>query len=49
VLLYSESAKTIREFGYEYCEMAQVTETAVQMRHDLESLSDVPYKNHRPM
>ena len=41
-LLYSELEKTIRDFGYEYCEMTQVAETAVQMRHDLESLGGVP-------
>ena len=41
-LLYSELEKAIRDFGYEYWEMTQVAETAVQMRYDLESLGGVP-------
>lgn len=46
-LLYSELENTIRDFGFAYCEMTQVAETAVQMRHDLENIGGVPYKNHR--
>ncbi len=46
-LLYSELENTIRDFGFEYCEMTQVAETAVQMRHDLENIGGIPYKNHR--
>ena len=46
-LLYAELENTIRDFGFEYCEMTQVAETAVQMRQDLENIGGVPYKNHR--
>lgn len=46
-LLYSEMEKSVREHGYDYCELTQVAETAVQMRRDLENLGGVPYKNHR--
>lgn len=46
-LLYVEMEHTVREYGYAYCELTQVAETAVQMRHDLENLGGVPYKNHR--
>jgi hypothetical protein len=31
-LLYVEMAKTLQEFGFEFCELTQVAETAVQMR-----------------
>jgi GNAT superfamily N-acetyltransferase len=46
-LLYAELENTIRDFGYEYCEMTQVAESAVEMRSDLENIGGVPYKNHR--
>lgn len=46
-LLYSELENTIRDFGFEQCEMTQVAELAVQMRQDLENIGGVPYKNHR--
>lgn len=46
-LLYAELENTIRDFGYEYCEMTQVAESAVEMRHDLENIGGIPYKNHR--
>jgi len=46
-LLYSELENTIRDFGFEYCEMTQVAESAVQMRQDLENIGGIPYKNHR--
>lgn len=46
-LLYSEMEKTLNEFQYDYYELTQVAETAVQMRHDLENIGGVPYKNHR--
>lgn len=46
-LLYVEMAHTVREYGFTHCELTQVAETAVQMRHDLENIGGVPYKNHR--
>jgi GNAT superfamily N-acetyltransferase len=46
-LLYAELENTIRDFGFEYGELTQVAETAVQMRQDLENIGGVPYKNHR--
>jgi hypothetical protein len=46
-LLYLEMEKTVRSFQFEHAEMTQVAETAVQMRHDLENLGGVAYKNHR--
>jgi hypothetical protein len=46
-LLYAELENTVRDFGYEYCEMTQVAESAVEMRHDLENIGGIPYKNHR--
>lgn len=46
-LLYAELEKTMREFGFDSAEMTQVAETAVQMRHDLQTLGGEPYKNHR--
>lgn len=46
-LLYVEMEKTVHEFGYQYCELTQVAETAVQMRSDLINIGGIPYKNHR--
>ena len=46
-LLYAEMENTIRDFGFAYCEMTQIAESAVQMRQDLENIGGVPYKNHR--
>jgi hypothetical protein len=46
-LLYSEMEKTIQEFGFRHADLTQIAESAVQMRHDLESVGGVPYKNHR--
>ncbi len=46
-LLYSEMEKTIHEAGFLHADLTQVAETAVQMRHDLENVGGVPYKNHR--
>ncbi len=46
-LLYSEMEKTLRASGFEYADLTQVAESAVQMRRDLESLGGVAYKNHR--
>lgn len=46
-LLYSEMEKTIRDAGFLHADLTQVAETAVQMRHDLENVGGVPYKNHR--
>ncbi len=46
-LLYVEMEKTLSEFDFTHCELTQVAETAIQMRHDLETLGGDPYKNHR--
>ena len=46
-LLYSEMEKTVHEFQFEHADLTQVAETAVQMRHDLENVGGIPYKNHR--
>lgn len=46
-LLYSGMEETLREFRFEWYELTQVAETAVQMRRDLETLGGEPYKNHR--
>lgn len=46
-LLYSEMEKTIHESGFRHADLTQVAESAVQMRHDLENVGGVPYKNHR--
>jgi len=46
-LLYVEIEKTARGFGFEYVDMTQVAETAVQMRKDLKNLGGKFYKNHR--
>ncbi len=46
-LLYSEMEKTIREAKFLHADLTQVAETAVQMRHDLENVGGVAYKNHR--
>lgn len=46
-LLYSEMEKTIQESGFLHADLTQVAETAVQMRHDLENVGGVAYKNHR--
>ena len=46
-LLYSEMEKTVREYGFHHADLAQVAESAVQMRRDLENVGGFPYKNHR--
>lgn len=46
-LLYSEMEKTIKEAGFRHADLTQVAESAVQMRHDLETIGGVAYKNHR--
>ena len=46
-LLYSEMEKTLHDFKFTHFELTQVAESAVQMRHDLETLGGDPYKNHR--
>jgi GNAT superfamily N-acetyltransferase len=46
-LLYSEMEKTIKQAGFRHADLTQVAESAVQMRHDLENVGGVPYKNHR--
>jgi hypothetical protein len=39
--------RTLQEFHFDWYELTQVAETAVQMRRDLESIGGEPYKNHR--
>lgn len=46
-LLYTEMLRTLLDNPFQYAEVAQIAETAVQMRHDLENLGVIPYKNHR--
>jgi GNAT superfamily N-acetyltransferase len=46
-LMYSEMEKTVRGAGFRHADLTQVAETAVQMRHDLENLGGIAYKNHR--
>lgn len=46
-LLYSEMEKTVHEYDFKHADLTQVAETAVQMRHDLESIGGEAYKNHR--
>jgi len=46
-LLYAAMEQTLRDFHYDWYELTQVAETAVQMRRDLQTLGGRPYKNHR--
>lgn len=48
-LLYYEMGKTVLgpHYRFEFAEMTQVAETAVQMRADLKNLDGVEYKTHR--
>lgn len=46
-LLYSEMEKTVKDYNFEFAEMTQIAESAVQMRRDLINLGGEPYKNHR--
>jgi len=46
-LLYSEMEKTIKEYKFQHADLAQVAETAVQMRSDLVNIGGKPFKNHR--
>lgn len=46
-VLYSEMARTLLDYQFQFAELTQVAETAVQMRRDLENLGGKPYKNHR--
>jgi hypothetical protein len=46
-LLYATMEQTLRDFRFEWYELTQVAETAVQMRRDLETIGGQPYKNHR--
>jgi hypothetical protein len=46
-LLYAEMENTIRGRQFEYADLTQVAETAVQMRHDLENVGGKMFKNHR--
>ncbi len=48
VLMYDEMAKTFKDYDqYDFGELTQVAETAVQMRKDLISMGGKAYKNHR--
>jgi len=46
-LLYSEMENTIKEYKFQHAELAQVAESAVHMRKDLENIGGKPLKNHR--
>lgn len=46
-LMYYEMEKTITSSHYDYGELTQVAETAVQMRKDLITAGGEAYKNHR--
>jgi hypothetical protein len=46
-LLYTEIERTILDSQFEYAELPQVAETAVQMRRDLAELGARPHKTHR--
>jgi len=47
-ILYSEMGHSLLDFKqFKHVEMAQVAESAVQMRSDLKNLNGVEYKNHR--
>jgi hypothetical protein len=46
-LLYTEVERTIRSSHFQYADLPQVAETAMQMRRDLEELGARPYKRHR--
>jgi GNAT superfamily N-acetyltransferase len=46
-LLYTEIERTILDSRFEYAELPQVAETAVQMRRDLAELGARPRKTHR--
>lgn len=48
VLMYDEMARTFKDYDqYDFGELTQVAETAVQMRKDLISMGGKAYKNHR--
>mgnify|MGYP000948452612 FL=1 len=46
-LLYYEMEKTLKDFGFQYWELTQVAESAVQMRKDLTMAGGDFYKTHR--
>ena len=46
-LLYTEMEKTVRQRNFKHAALYQVAETAVNMRHDLETVGGIKYKNHR--
>ena len=46
-LFYHEMVKTIKDYGFEHCELTQMAETATEIRSDIISLGTKPYKNHR--
>ena len=45
--MYTEIERTILDSRFEYAELPQVADTAVQMRRDLEELGARPLKTHR--
>ena len=47
ILYYAMANTFFNEFNFEFVEMTQVAETAVEMRRDLKNLGGVEYKNHR--
>jgi hypothetical protein len=47
VILYDETVKTMKDFGYEHAELTQMAETATQVRRDIITVGAKPYKNHR--
>jgi hypothetical protein len=46
-LLYAAIESAVRASRFEWAELPQVAETAVQMRRDLQTLNAVPLKTHR--
>ena len=46
-LLYAEMENTVRARKFDHAVLCTVAETAVNMRHDLQSLGGLGYKNHR--
>ncbi|MBN1875667.1 MAG: hypothetical protein JXA33_15685 [Anaerolineae bacterium] len=46
-LLYAEMENTLCSSHFIHADLTQIAETAVQMRHDLETIGGKMYKNHR--
>jgi hypothetical protein len=47
ILLYTEVAKTIQEYGFEHADLAQIGEENLQSRGDMEGIGAEWYKRHR--